>query len=185
MLLIEVDGPEAGLDEEIRSISRICGRYGGQRTQIARDQAEGESLKTARRATLSALARRKPTTILEDVTVPRDKIPTMIRRVREIAERHRVEIALFGHAGDGNLHPTGMTDARDAEELARVEAAFDEIFSAAIELGGTITGEHGVGLKKRHVLPRKVGAVGIETMKSIKRALDPKNVLNPGKVLEL
>ena len=108
----------------------------------------------------------------------------MVRRIREIAAKHRVEIAIFGHAGDGNLHPTGLTDTRDRDELARVEAAFAEIFDAALDLGGTITGEHGVGLKKRFVLPKRVGPAGMATMKAIKDGLDPNHILNPGKVLE-
>lgn len=185
MLLIEVDGPAVLLEGQIEQIATICRRNRASRVEVAKDDAEADRLKAARRSTLASLARRKPTTILEDVTVPRDKIPAMVAQIRAIAERHRVEIALFGHAGDGNLHPTGMTDARDKQELARVEAAFDEIFSAAIELGGTITGEHGVGTKKRHVLPRQVGAVGIKTMKAVKLALDPKNILNPGKILAI
>jgi glycolate oxidase len=109
----------------------------------------------------------------------------MVRRIREIAQKYKVEIAIFGHAGDGNLHPTGMTDARDKEELSRVEIAFEEIYLAALELGGTITGEHGIGLKKRNILPKQVGATGMELMRSIKRSIDPNNILNPGKVFEL
>ena len=109
----------------------------------------------------------------------------MVRQIRYIADQHDVQIAIFGHAGDGNLHPTGMTDSRDEEEFKRVEAAFEEIFTAALGLGGTITGEHGVGIKKRHVLPKQLGSTGMQTMAAIKRALDPNNILNPGKVLEL
>jgi glycolate oxidase len=183
MLLIEVDGPALQLDGEIEQITRICEHHHAVRIDIARNQSEAEGLKAARRTTLAALARMKPTTILEDVTVPRDKIPDMVRRIQAIAKRHDVQIALFGHAGDGNLHPTGMTDARDTVELSRVEAAFDEIFSAAIELGGTITGEHGIGIKKLHVLPRQVGPIGIKTMRAVKTALDPQNLLNPGKII--
>jgi len=185
MLLIEVDGAADVVDREIDQVGKICQRNHAQRLEIAQDKSHADQLKAARRSTLAALARRKPTTILEDVTVPRDKIPEMVRQIRKTANDHRVEIAIFGHAGDGNLHPTGMTDARDEEELRRVEMAFEEIFKAALSLGGTITGEHGVGLKKRHVLPLKMGATGMTTMLAIKRALDPNNILNPGKVLAL
>lgn len=183
MLLVEVDGPESLVDHEIELIAEICRRNNTRQVEIAADEAHAARLKAARRTTLAALARRKPTTILEDVTVPRSEVPVMVQRIRAIADRHDVEIAIFGHAGDGNLHPTGLTDARDLAELHRMEAAFEEIFQAALELGGTVTGEHGIGLKKRHVLPAKVGEVGIATMRAIKSALDPNNILNPGKVL--
>ena len=185
MLLIEVDGAEQVIDLEISKIEDICRSNRAQQIQVATDKAHADHLKAARRSTLAALARRSPTMILEDVTVPRDKIPEMVHRIREIAAQAQVEIALFGHAGDGNLHPTGMTDARNHEELERVEKAFDEIFKQALALGGTITGEHGVGMKKRHILPEKVGATGMKTMKAIKLALDPNNILNPGKIFEL
>jgi glycolate oxidase len=185
MLLIEVDGAGEVVDREIDQVGNICQRNHAQRLEIAQDRLHADQLKAARRSTLAALARRKPTTILEDVTVPRDKIPEMVRQIRKIANDFQVEIAIFGHAGDGNLHPTGMTDARDEDELKRVEMAFEEIFKAALSLGGTITGEHGVGLKKRHVLPLRAGTTGMATMAAIKRALDPNNILNPGKVLAL
>ena len=185
MLLIEVDGHKEQVEEEIRQITAICRQNGATQLEVAADETQAASLKAARRTTLAALARRKPTTILEDVTVPRSRLPEMVRQIREIAERHNIEIAIFGHAGDGNLHPTAMTDVRDKAEVERVEAAFDEIFQVALSLGGTITGEHGVGLKKRRVLPQQIGAVGMQTHKSIKRALDPNNILNPGKIFEL
>ncbi|MBI9045262.1 MAG: FAD-binding protein [Anaerolineaceae bacterium] len=183
MLLIETDGPTALVEEEIQKIREICIKNKAISVEVATDTEHVEKLKSARRSTLAALARRRPTTILEDVTVPRSQIPEMVRRIRKIAEKQNVEIAIFGHAGDGNLHPTGMTDARDSEELHRVEAAFEEIFEAALDLGGTITGEHGVGTKKRHVLPVQIGAVGFKTMQSIKAVFDPQGILNPGKVL--
>jgi glycolate oxidase len=106
----------------------------------------------------------------------------MVMEINRIAEKHNVQICTFGHAGDGNLHPTATTDARDHEEIHRVEEAFAEIFEAAIRLGGTITGEHGVGLVKAPFLEWKVGSAGIELMKGIKQAFDPLNLLNPGKM---
>lgn len=182
MLLIEVDGPASQLDVEIAQITAICQKNAATHIEVAKDEAHAERLKAARRTTLAALARRRPTTILEDVTVPRSHIPDMVKRIREISSRYRVEMAIFGHAGDGNLHPTGMTDARDEEELGRVEKAFAEIYQAALEMGGTITGEHGIGTKKRRFLPALAGTVGMQTMTSIKKALDPNNILNPGKI---
>jgi glycolate oxidase len=149
---------------------------------VAQSQEEALKLLTARRSAFTALARLRPTTILEDATVPRSKIADMVIAIHRIAKKYEVQICTFGHAGDGNLHPTAMTDARDAEEIHRVEAAFEEIFEAAIQLGGTITGEHGVGLVKSPFLEWKVGAAGVEVMKAIKQAFDPLNLLNPGKV---
>ncbi|MNP05952.1 putative FAD-linked oxidoreductase [compost metagenome] len=137
---------------------------------------------TARRSAFTALARLRPTTILEDATVPRSKIADMVLRTNAIAQKYNVNIATFGHAGDGNLHPTATTDARNLEEVHRVEEAFAEIFEAAIELGGTITGEHGVGVVKAPYLEWKVGEAGIEVMKGIKAAFDPLNILNPSKI---
>ncbi|MNN21900.1 putative FAD-linked oxidoreductase [compost metagenome] len=106
----------------------------------------------------------------------------MVLRTNAIAQKYNVNIATFGHAGDGNLHPTATTDARDQEEVHRVEEAFAEIFEAAIELGGTITGEHGVGVVKAPYLEWKVGEAGVEVMKGIKAAFDPLNILNPSKI---
>lgn len=149
---------------------------------MAQTELEAEALRTARRSALSALARLKPTTILEDATVPRSEIAKMVKAINEIAVKHDVKICTFGHAGDGNLHPTVATDARDQEEMERVEAAFEDIFAKAIELGGTITGEHGVGMMKAPYLEWKLGTEGVSAMKAIKLAFDPNNIMNPGKV---
>lgn len=116
--------------------------------QTAQTEAEAENLREARRTALSALARLKPTTILEDATVPRSEIAEMVKAINSIAEKHQISICTFGHAGDGNLHPTCTTDVRNSEEMKRVEQAFEDIFKKAVELGGTITGEHGVGEMK-------------------------------------
>jgi glycolate oxidase len=114
--------------------------------------------------------------------VPRSKIADIVLEINRIAEKYNVQICTFGHAGDGNLHPTATTDARDSEEIHRVEEAFAEIFDAAIQLGGTITGEHGVGLVKAPFLEWKVGSTGVAIMKNIKEAFDPHHLLNPGKM---
>src|SRR5206468_6578204 len=121
---------------------------------VAKDEAEGTKLASARRSAFSALARVAPTTILEDATVPRSELARMIRFVESIAKKHRLRIGTFGHMGDGNLHPTFLTDERNQEEMHRVEEAFHQIFEEAIRLGGTITGEHGVGLAKKGFRPR-------------------------------
>ena len=131
---------------------------------------------------MPALARLKPTTVLEDATVPRSRIPDMVKRINEIGRIYNLDIGTFGHAGDGNLHPTILTDRRDQKEFARVEKAIDDIFEAALALGGTLSGEHGIGLAKRPFLSIALDEATIAFEKSIKRAFDPVNVLNPGKI---
>ncbi|WP_409305080.1 glycolate oxidase subunit GlcD [Peribacillus sp. SCS-155] len=182
VLLIEQDGPLEVVERDILKISEICRQENAVSVQIAQSEAEAEALRTARRTALSALARLKPTTILEDATVPRSEIATMVKAINEIALKYNLDICTFGHAGDGNLHPTCPTDARNHEEMERVEKAFAEIFEKAIELGGTITGEHGVGVMKAPYLEWKLGETGIAAMKAVKNALDPNNIMNPGKV---
>ncbi|RFU68535.1 glycolate oxidase subunit GlcD [Bacillus sp. V59.32b] len=182
VLLIEQDGPPEVVERDIALISEICKQENAVSVQIAQSETEAEALRTARRTALSALARLKPTTILEDATVPRSEIAKMVKAINEIAEKYNLDICTFGHAGDGNLHPTCPTDARNHEEMERVEKAFAEIFEKAIELGGTITGEHGVGVMKAPYLEWKLGKAGISAMKAVKNALDPNNIMNPGKV---
>lgn len=181
LLVIGQDGQQAIVDEDIRKISEIC-REEALDVKVAQSDDDIDNIMKARRIALSALARMKPTTILEDATVPRNKIAAMVEKIMEISEKHNVRICTFGHAGDGNLHPTCMTDARDQDEIRRVEEAFEEIFDAALTLGGTITGEHGVGRAKAPYLEWKVGSAGIEVMKGIKAAFDPQGILNPGKM---
>ena len=183
VLLIEQDGmDEAVVEKDIEAIIQIC--YAEQAAEVRRAHSaeEAEKLMKARRSALSTLARIRPTTILEDATVPRSRIADMVIAINQIALKYNVQICTFGHAGDGNLHPTCTTDARDKEEIHRVEQAFEEIFDAAISMGGTITGEHGVGMVKAPYLEWKVGAAGIEVMKGIKRVFDPNNIMNPGKI---
>lgn len=182
ILLIEQDGDMESVERDIVSITAICHSEQAEQISIAESAEEAERLLAARRSAFTALARLRPTTILEDATVPRSKIADMVMEINRIAAKHQVQICTFGHAGDGNLHPTATTDARNADEIHRVEAAFEEIFAAAISLGGTITGEHGVGMVKSPFLEWKVGSSGIEIMKAIKHSFDPFNILNPGKV---
>ncbi|KIL43458.1 FAD-binding protein [Jeotgalibacillus alimentarius] len=182
ILLIEQDGAEAAVNDEMQLMKEICEKQGAFSVELAKTAEEANNLMTARRSALSALARLKPTTILEDATVPRSKVAEMVEAITKIAVKHQVTICTFGHAGDGNLHPTCITDARITEEMHRVEAAFEEIFKEAIRLGGTITGEHGVGEMKAPYLEWKLGASGINVMKLIKQSLDPDNIMNPNKI---
>lgn len=182
VLLIEQDGPLEIVEEDIQKIAAICEQHRAVSVQVAKSNEEAEKLTTARRAALSALARLQPTTILEDATVPRSEIARMVQAINEIAEKYDVQICTFGHAGDGNLHPTCLTDSRKQDEMERVEQAFEEIFIKAVELGGTITGEHGVGMMKAPYLHLKVGEAGIEAMRAVKQAFDPNNIMNPAKL---
>ncbi|NGQ94898.1 FAD-binding protein [Brevibacillus sp. SYP-B805] len=182
ILVIGQDGEQEAVERDMAKIAEICRQNQAVQTRLAHSDAEAEEVMTARRSALAALSRLRPTTILEDATVPRAQVAPMIEAIQHIAEKYRVQICTFGHAGDGNLHPTCMTDARDHAEVERVEQAFEEIFAKAIELGGTITGEHGVGIVKAPYLEWKLGRAGIELMKNIKRAFDPDNLLNPGKM---
>lgn len=182
MLLFEQDGDEETVVRDTKRMIEIALENGATSTALAASNEEADVLKTGRRVALSALARKRPTTILEDATVPRSEIAKMVREIQEIAIRHNVLICTFGHAGDGNLHPTCLTDVRNPEEMLRVERALDEIFEAAIRLGGTITGEHGVGEMKAPYLEWKLGSSGIQLMRSIKDAVDPQNIMNPNKM---
>ncbi|MFY0762347.1 glycolate oxidase subunit GlcD [Metabacillus dongyingensis] len=182
VLLIEQDGPTDVVKRDMVKMAAICEQEQAVSVKVAESEAEADSLRTARRSALSALARLKPTTILEDATVPRSEIAKMVLATNEIAEKYDLNICTFGHAGDGNLHPTCLTDVRNHEEIERVEKAFEEIFVKAIELGGTITGEHGVGVMKAPYLELKAGKEGIAAMKAIKHSLDPNNIMNPGKM---
>ena len=152
--------------------------------RVAKSVAEGVKLASARRSAFSALARMAPTTILEDATVPRSELATMIRFVDQIAKKYELKIGTFGHMGDGNLHPTFLTDERNTAEMHRIEEAFKEIFDEAIRLGGTITGEHGVGLAKKSFLPSFLGDVQMDVLRKLRTVMDPAGILNPGKMFE-
>ncbi len=184
VLLVETDGHPAAVADEIARIEDLARAHGATSVRRAASEEEGLQLATARRSAFSALARLKPTTILEDATVPRSELATMIRFIEQVAARHQLEIATFGHFGDGNLHPTFLTDERDAAEMSRVEAAMKEIFNQALALGGTITGEHGVGLAKKAFLRQQLGEGSYALLRQIKRTLDPEGLLNPGKILD-
>jgi glycolate oxidase len=182
VLLIEIDGVKEAVEKEVKKADKIAKENGAVSVKIAEDENERENLWEARASALPALARIRPTTILEDATVPRSKITEMITAIQEIAEKYQVQIGTFGHAGDGNLHPTILTDAKDIEEMERAEEAIEEIFKYTLELGGTLTGEHGIGISKAPFLKLERGPEALEIMKGIKKTLDPNNILNPGKI---
>jgi len=185
ILLLEVDGRGSVVEEDAELIINILKKNNASFVRKAESVEESNSLKTARRSAFSALARRRPTTILEDATVPRSELAVMIEKVNEAARKYDVVFGNFGHAGDGNLHPTCLTDERDNDEITRAHHAFDFIFNEAIKLGGTITGEHGTGLAKKHFLEKAAGIPALDMMKRIKSAIDPNNIMNPGKIFSL
>jgi glycolate oxidase len=184
LVLMETDGHPAVVEEEAARMVEIARRNGCETVRIAQNEAEATQLAAARRTAFAALARVSPTTILEDVTVPRSELAKMIRFVEATAKKHHLRVGTFGHMGDGNLHPTFLTDERNPDEMRRVHEAFQEIFDEAVRLGGTITGEHGVGVAKKEFLPKFVGAAQMRVMRELRRALDPNGILNPGKMFD-
>jgi len=184
VLLMETDGHPAAVVDEAARMEAIAREHRARDVRTARDEAEGLQLAAARRNAFAALARRRPTTILEDVTVPRSELATMVRFIADTAAGFNLQIGTFGHMGDGNLHPTFLTDERDADEMGRVHQALDAIVHRTLELGGTITGEHGVGLAKKPWLRQQMGDASFDLMRQVKAALDPKGLLNPGKIFD-
>lgn len=185
ILLIEVDGHPAQVADDAAAVERVLKANRATAVHVPKDAEEKNRLWEARRQALPVLARCRPTTVLEDATVPRSQIPAMMKAVNEIAAKHKVEVGTFGHAGDGNLHPTFLCDKRDKEEFSRVEAAVDEMFEVAIGLQGTLSGEHGIGTAKAKWLEKETGRGAIEYSRRLRHALDPKGLLNPTKMVEI
>ncbi|MHB8135564.1 MAG: FAD-binding oxidoreductase [Anaerolineaceae bacterium] len=184
VLLIETDGSdEEMVNREIDSIAEICKKTGAQNVKVANDETERANLWKARRSVSPALARLSPNKLGEDITVPIQAIPEAVRRLKEISAKYGLPIVIFGHAGDGNLHPNILFDKRDPQQWAKVEKMVEEEFNVALALGGTLSGEHGVGKLKRPYIEKALGSVSIGIQKGIKQVLDPFNILNPGKVL--
>ncbi|MFK5923375.1 MAG: FAD-linked oxidase C-terminal domain-containing protein [Verrucomicrobiota bacterium] len=185
VLLMETDGHPVVVEEEAKLMEEIAREHGAMSVEVAKDEEQAVKLASARRSAFAALARIRPTTILEDVTVPRSELPKMVKFVNEVAKKYQLEIATFGHMGDGNLHPTFLTNEKDEEEMERVEKAMAEIFKEALDLKGTITGEHGVGLAKKEFLSDQFQDGSYEMLKKVKVALDPDVILNPGKIFDV
>ena len=183
LLLVGVDGDPAEVERDIAVITDVLRQSGATSVQPARTPAQSEALWEARRSVSPAIIRLGNSRFGEDIVVPRSKIPQMVELTKQIARQYDLTIAVFGHIGDGNLHPNIVCDRRDAGMLKRVEAASHALFDAAIKLGGTISGEHGIGLLKTAYLPKSVDPVALTMMRSIKRLIDPHNIMNPGKKL--
>ncbi|HEY4688873.1 MAG TPA: FAD-linked oxidase C-terminal domain-containing protein [Anaerolineae bacterium] len=183
VLLVAVDGDRDQVERDIDVIAGVLRDSGASEVQRARDTAEAETLWEARRSVSPAIMRLAHDKFSEDIAVPRGQIPRMVERIQKIAKEHDLHIAVYGHIGDGNLHPTILCDRRDAAMLKRVQSAAAAIFDAVIDLGGSITGEHGIGIAKVDHVRRSTDPIALEAMLAIKRLFDPNGIMNPGKKL--
>jgi glycolate oxidase len=183
LLIFGQDGDPGAVARDMERIADACRAEGASHVRVAGSAAEAQPILEARRAALPSLSRLARLTILEDATVPRSRIAEMVERIQAVAREHELLIGTFGHAGDGNLHPTCVLDPEDADAVARAHRAFAQIFEAAIDLGGSITGEHGVGLAKLPYMTRQLGEDHVALLRRIKHAFDPNGILNPGKLL--
>ncbi len=181
-VLLEVDGELWEVEQQLEQIIAICRDNGAVKIEVAHTEAERTALWKARKSISGACGKINPTKIGEDIAVPPAAIPAMIQAVKEIARKYQLNMVVFGHAGDGNLHPNIMTDKRNAEEMERVEAAIGELFSNALALGGTLSGEHGIGFMKAPYVLQELGPAGYKAQKAVKDGLDPTGILNPGKI---
>jgi glycolate oxidase len=180
LLLAAFDTPDPAAD--LAAVGALCEAAGATEVVPAEDAAESEMLLKARRLSLTALEAVKGTTMIDDVCVPRSQLAAMLEGVERIAATYGLTIGVCAHAGDGNTHPTVCFDAADDDESRRARESFDEIMALGLELGGTITGEHGVGVLKKEWLAREIGPVGLEMQRAVKQAFDPLGILNPGKL---
>ncbi|WP_035245160.1 FAD-binding oxidoreductase [Desulfogranum mediterraneum] len=185
VLLIETDGEEHSAVFEMAQVEIQVKKNDIREFSRAKSSEERDRLFEGRRVALNALASVKPNLILEDATVMRSRLPEMVRGITDIAQQYQLQVGIFGHAGDGNLHPTFLVDMRDKEEMARTEQGVTALFQLAIDLEGTISGEHGIGLEKKPFLRNQIGAEGIRLLQDIKKTFDPLNLLNPGKMFDM
>lgn len=182
-IIFEFDGDsESSLEEQTGEVRRICAEYGSVQFRIAMTQEEEAELWSLRRGMSSAVAALAPNRIAEDISVPRNALSKIVKRLRAIAARYDLQMAIYGHAGDGNLHPSLLVDLSLPGEKEKVDQAVGEIFKAALAVGGTLSGEHGIGITKKDYITDALGVTGVATIRSIKKALDPIGILNPGKI---
>jgi FAD/FMN-containing dehydrogenase len=170
--------------QEAEAVVKVVTQNNGE-LRVANSDVERDKVWAARRAALPALAALNNTVVLEDATVPRSRITDMLLALSEIGRKYNLVLGTFGHAGDGNLHPTILADKNNLDEMARVHKAVDEIFETALKFGGTLSGEHGIGIAKMKYLGNEIGESGLDLMRSIKNALDPTHMLNPGKLVPI
>ncbi|WP_457553133.1 FAD-binding oxidoreductase [Desulfobacula sp.] len=182
LLILELDGDFNTVEKDAENIKKMCFSFGAQDVLVAKDLKEAQKLWDARKALSPLLYKIAPNKINEDIVVPIDKIPDMVQVTQEIQKSSGLKVVSFGHAGDGNIHCNIMYHKANKNESKRAEKAVEALFNATLNLGGTITGEHGVGMTKLKYLPREIGATQIELMKGIKKVFDPQNILNPDKI---
>jgi glycolate oxidase len=182
LLLLQASGSPETVETEVKQITEICHRSGAREVRLAEKQEEADKIWKARSGAMAAIFSATKTTLIEDVAVPRDKIAAFIQKCQEISKKYDVAIPLVGHAADGNIHPNILTDQSNPEHFERAKKAMDELFATALALGGVISGEHGIGLEKKHFLDKAMDPMALELMKHIKKFLDPNGILNPGKM---
>ncbi len=181
MLLIEVDGFEEAVERQARIVEQFCREHGALDVAVAKNSQESEELWRGRRMGTVALMRAAKLMISHDATVPASSIPSLVAHTHEVARQADLKVVIIGHAGDGNMHPIFLLDPSRPQEMERFQEASRELFRFTVEHGGTLSGEHGIGLEKNPYLHLQVNPIGMRTMKAIKKALDPKGILNPGK----
>ncbi len=182
-LVVEFDGVEDSLAEELAAAEACCRDEGAREVRKAASDEEREALWRGRKKAFGAMGRIAPDLLVQDATVPRTRLPAVLERIMEIGRRYDLKVANVFHAGDGNLHPNILFDRRNREELARVEQASKEMMQACVDAGGTITGEHGVGVDKKEYMGLIYSRSVLETMEEVRRVFDPAGLSNPGKVL--
>lgn len=183
-LLMDVDGDLETVEKQATLVADFCKQQGAREVRVSSSEKENEQLWFARRAAYGAVARLRPTSLIEDATVPVSFLTATIKKVIEICNRNRVQVAVLAHAGDGNMHPLILCDQRDDEEMARVNRSMDEIVDYALSVGGTLSGEHGIGISKAKYLPKQLSPTSLKMMHAIKQTFDPLGILNPGSFLE-
>ncbi|HEX6062997.1 MAG TPA: FAD-linked oxidase C-terminal domain-containing protein, partial [Longimicrobiales bacterium] len=183
LLIIEFDGRGPGLAAEADRAVDLCKRGGAREVRRARDAAERQRIWYARKKAFGAMGRLAPDILVQDAVVPRSKLPSVLAQVYEIASRYQLRVCNMFHAGDGNLHPTIVFDRRDPEQVTAVEHASREMMQACVDAGGTITGEHGVGLDKREYMPLIFGEREMQVMCDVRRAFNPRGLANPAKLI--
>jgi glycolate oxidase len=184
LLLVQSDGDPAAIEKEIEQVIKICQDIGAKEVRATKDQAEADRLWQLRKSAFGAIYSSAPTILSEDITVPRDKIAPLIRKCKDIGKKYGFDVHFTGHAGDGNIHPAIQTDINDKENFDRAVKASDEMVAATLELGGVVSGEHGIGLEKKKYMKLGVDPLALQIMRDIKKVLDPKGILNPGKYWE-
>jgi len=182
VLLIETDGEKEQAHKEAEEIIKLCQKNNAKSLKFADTKEEKDNLWKIRRSVSASLLRHSPTKVNEDVAVPPSQLPELVRGIKKLSKDYNVQINTFGHAGDGNLHVNFMTDSRDKAKMHRVEQGVEKLFDLTLKLGGTLSGEHGIGTTKARFMEKEVGKSGIEFMKKVKQAFDPDGIINPGKI---